>query len=251
MRRRVVEWRWDEPEAQAVFAEWVGFPTQAETGLEVDRIEALAGRAPPARVLDVGCGQGRQTLELARRGYAVVGIDVAASFLAEARAAAQREWLAVELRLLPAADLTDADAYDLVLAFNHTLGFLAHGELVAHLTRLRIAVKPAGLLLLKLAGPRVPPGHPRQESRSWAERDGRFILSHHVVEDGYRTETSILIDTHQGEIVEFRERQRALTLAEVEAALSGAGFRQVASFADLAQSPATDRQFGVFLCRKD
>src|SRR5688572_28458853 len=114
MRRRVVDWRWDEPEAQAVFAEWVGFPTQEETGLEVDRIEALAGLAPPARVLDVGCGQGRQTLELARRGYAVVGIDVAASFLAEAEAAAQRERLAVELRQLPAADLTESDAYDLV-----------------------------------------------------------------------------------------------------------------------------------------
>lgn len=61
------------------------------------RIEAqLAGQDPhgevrfveryaPASVLDAGCGTGRVAIELARRGYDVVGADVSGSMLATAR----------------------------------------------------------------------------------------------------------------------------------------------------------------------
>jgi S-adenosylmethionine-dependent methyltransferase len=38
--------------------------------------------APPARVLDLGCGQGTQALRLARRGYEVAGVDASAELLA-------------------------------------------------------------------------------------------------------------------------------------------------------------------------
>jgi SAM-dependent methyltransferase len=39
----------------------------------------------PASVLDAGCGTGRVAIELARRGVAVVGVDVDVSMLAAAR----------------------------------------------------------------------------------------------------------------------------------------------------------------------
>src|SRR5687767_5003140 len=41
-----------------------------------------------ARVLDVPCGNGRLTFELANRGYRVTGVDIAEEFIEEARAAA-------------------------------------------------------------------------------------------------------------------------------------------------------------------
>lgn len=251
MQRTVVEWRWEDPASQAVFSEWVGFPSAEATAAEVDRVEALVGLRPPARVLDAGCGTGRQTVELAARGYAVVGIDVAAAYVAQARAAAEARRLAVDFRVQRGSELVEEAAFDLVLAFNHTLGFMDDAELARHLRRLRAALKPAGTFLLTLAGPTIAPGRERHESRTWAERDGRFILSHHLLEGGYRTETSIVIDPERSEIVEFRERQRAFALDGILALLRTAGFGQIDCFADLDGAAATPGAFGVFRCRRE
>jgi len=54
---------------------------------EADLVDQLVG-APGARVLDAGCGTGRVAIELARRGYGTVGVDVDGDLLSRARAKA-------------------------------------------------------------------------------------------------------------------------------------------------------------------
>ena len=59
------------------------FEALAQTGQDVhgeaDFIEQLVPR--PESVLDAGCGTGRVAIELARRGCAVVGVDIDRSML--------------------------------------------------------------------------------------------------------------------------------------------------------------------------
>lgn len=55
-----------------------------------------------ARILDVGCGAGSNSLFLARAGYRVTGIDLAEGAIAAARARAARAGLAVEFRVADA-----------------------------------------------------------------------------------------------------------------------------------------------------
>jgi SAM-dependent methyltransferase len=79
---------------QQLFAELHGGLSQQAPGSDASTLRALAQvpYLPPApRILDVGCGPGRQTLALARAtGGHVTGVDTEPSFLAqlEARAAA-------------------------------------------------------------------------------------------------------------------------------------------------------------------
>jgi len=63
---------------------------------EVDFVIEELGIAPGSRVLDMGCGTGRHSVELARRGYAVTGVDQSARMLAEARAAANQAGVEAE-----------------------------------------------------------------------------------------------------------------------------------------------------------
>jgi SAM-dependent methyltransferase len=62
--------------------------------------------APPARVLDLGCGAGRTTIALHRMGYRIVGIDLATALLDAARQLAPD----VDVRTMDASALTFGDA---------------------------------------------------------------------------------------------------------------------------------------------
>ena len=68
--------------------------------------EILVGHMKPGgRVLDIGCGAGREALGLARLGFQVVGIDIAPQMVEAARANAQQEGLAITFRVQSVTDL--------------------------------------------------------------------------------------------------------------------------------------------------
>lgn len=78
---------------------------------------ALLGLLPACegrRVLDLACGQGRVSRELARRGAAVVGIDVSAALLERARAAEARRPVGIGYVLADAArpDTLPGETFD-------------------------------------------------------------------------------------------------------------------------------------------
>ncbi|MBF0229577.1 MAG: class I SAM-dependent methyltransferase [Desulfamplus sp.] len=69
--------------------------TQGTIG-ECDFIEQEIDKNRQIRILDIGCGTGRHSIEMAKRGYEVVGIDLSESLLQKAREKASH--LEIELR---------------------------------------------------------------------------------------------------------------------------------------------------------
>jgi len=110
---------------------------------EADLIDALAG-GPPGRILDAGCGTGRVAVELARRGYDTVGVDVDAGMLAQAqRKAPDLDWRLLDL----AVDSPPDGEFDVVVAAGNVLIFVQLGTEAAVVASLAAALRPGGLLV--------------------------------------------------------------------------------------------------------
>jgi len=95
-----------------------------------DRILDLVLRErTPGDALDVGCGTGFLSFELAARGYRVTGIDFAPSMLAEARRKAAERAVAIRFEHGDAEQLTfPSQSFDLVIT-RHVLWTLPHPDM--------------------------------------------------------------------------------------------------------------------------
>jgi ubiquinone/menaquinone biosynthesis C-methylase UbiE len=94
-----------------------------------DRIlDLVVGGRGTLDALDVGCGTGFLSLELAGRGHRVTGVDFAPQMLAEARKKAAAQGLAVRFEEGDAEQLRFAEgSFDLVMT-RHVLWTLPHPE---------------------------------------------------------------------------------------------------------------------------
>jgi len=79
---------------------------------EVDFLLDELHLPPGSSVLDVGCGTGRHAIELAKRGYAVTGLDLSSEMLSRAAAAAKAENVHVEWIRSNATQFTLPERYD-------------------------------------------------------------------------------------------------------------------------------------------
>jgi SAM-dependent methyltransferase len=82
---------------------------------EVDFIEREISFNKKCCILDIGCGTGRHSLELARRGYSVTGIDLSPDMIGKAKALALKETLKIDFQVRDARDFNFEGAFDLAI----------------------------------------------------------------------------------------------------------------------------------------
>jgi len=115
---------------------------------EVDFLVEVLGLSPGASILDVGCGTGRHSVELARRGYDVTGIDISSGMLNLAKERAKEADVEVNFEQTNAAEFEPSKEYDAVIclcegAFG-LLGSKDHpiGQPLSILSRVSSSLKP-------------------------------------------------------------------------------------------------------------
>lgn len=132
--------REDVPRGAEYDAQWERL---AAAGESIHGEADFIGRFDPATVLDAGCGTGRVAIELARRGVDVVGVDLDARMLTEARRKApDLTWIEADL-----GDVSLARTFDVVALAGNVMIFLQPGsetEVVANLAR---HLAPDGVLI--------------------------------------------------------------------------------------------------------
>jgi len=82
---------------------------------ECNFIESEIGFDKALKILDVGCGTGRHSIELAKRGYNISGIDLSDSLLSRAREKALRAGVRIEFLNLDARNLPFNSEFDVAI----------------------------------------------------------------------------------------------------------------------------------------
>lgn len=148
-----------------------GFEDRAETWIQWARWpldaywfyrDAFFELLPPAprRTLEVGCGEGRVSRDLAARGYNVVGIDTSQTLIAAARAEGG-EFVVGRAEKLPFPDAS----FELVVAYNSLMDVDEMPEAVAEIGRI---LEQGGALCACIT-------HPMIDSGRWSDQD-TFVI---------------------------------------------------------------------------
>ena len=124
---------------------WTRAIPPALTLADVDFLEKTFDVRPGSRLLDVPCGNGRHSIELARRGYHVTGVDLSDEFLAAARAELDADWRKGDMRELE----LEPSTFDGAFCFGNSFGYLDHAGVTAFLSALAGALKPVAKLVIE------------------------------------------------------------------------------------------------------
>ncbi|HTR52537.1 MAG TPA: methyltransferase domain-containing protein [Kofleriaceae bacterium] len=194
--------------------------TQAEAEFVIDTMNLASG----AQVLDVGCGYGRHAMELAARGFHVVGLDLSTPLLVRGGEEAHRRGLTINFIRGDMRELDFENQFDGAYCVFSTFGYFDDETNKKALVNIARALKPGGKVLIEILNrDYVIADLP---TRVWWEGDGCVVLEE--VELNYfssriQVNRSVVFD--DGRQVEQEISVRAYSLHEVGKLMHAAGFR--------------------------
>jgi SAM-dependent methyltransferase len=208
----------------------------SSTGLQVEQVTRMLGVAPPARVLDLCCGLGRHSLELARQGFQVTGVDRTAFYLDRARQQAQHDGLNVEFVQDDMRRFCRPDAFDVVVNLYTSFGYFENpAEDRRVLVNMHRSLRPGGRLAMEMMGKEVLARIFRE--RDWREEGGVIWLEERKVSKDWTWIDCRWILLQGDKRREFRISHRLYSAAELTALLKDCGFRAVDIHGDLGGAP--------------
>lgn len=206
--------------------------TKREADFLIKALHCDAG----SHLLDVPCGNGRLSLELAGRGYRVTGIDIAEEFITEARASVmgttdqppataggsdsppQVEFLLGDMR-----HIAGAGVYDGAFCFGNSFGFLAYADMESFLSGVARALKPGARFVIEtgMAAESIIPKFEAEASHQI--EDIRLTIREQYLAEESCVDTEYVFEQN-GQTESRLAKHWIYTTAEIRRMLERAGF---------------------------
>lgn len=152
----------------------VSMPSARQIARQCDFIESRLALKPGGTILDVGCGLGLQAIELTRRGYLVVGLDLSLPMLSRAADEAQDQGFRINFLHADMREMNFDGAFDAVMCIGTTFGYFDDDANRALVERLYRALRPKGKLLLEVVNRDFVVKN--QPNLVWFEGDGCVVM---------------------------------------------------------------------------
>jgi SAM-dependent methyltransferase len=214
-----------------------GRVSEEETWKDVDFICDVLDLHEGAKVLDLFCGTGRHSLELARRGYLSTGIELNPGYLELGKQSSKGIANAPKFIQGDVRYVDFGEGYDAVIVMFQSFGYFSDREDISVLSKIFDALKPKGRFLIEIL------------NRDWILKN--FVEIQENIIDGIRviekrefdvltSRNNFVIQRHEKDgIVTKVGSWRMYSAHEIKNILEGIGFRLVGGYSNLEKEPLT------------
>lgn len=200
---------------------------------EVDFIEEIGLLKPNDYVLDLMCGYGRHTLELAKRGYNVIAVDNSCEYIHEVNSKSLEGGLNVSAFCSNVTQMELTTDFDMAICMGNSFAFFCEEEAVAILQTLSNHLRSGGKFLINtwmIAEIAI---------RHFKEKDWFYLDEFTYLTDNAfyfhpsRIETDHVLIDKSGNIESIKGVDYIFTISELKSLFERTGFR----FIDIYSTP--------------
>lgn len=224
-----------------------------DTNRQVDFLVEKLGLKSGAKILDLACGFGRHSLELARRGFDVTGVDITPDYIDFAKKTAEKEKLNARFICSDIRKVDFENEFDAVLNMaDGAVGYLENDE--ENLKIFKVvsrALKIGGKHFMDIMNADYADSH--FPCKLWDAGEKCLTLSNFE----WNSETRILLygqlDYPYGEPLPKPEMTegnpiRLYSLGEVEKIFSSLGMKVRESYSDFSGKPSSENGIQLMVC---
>lgn len=196
---------------------------------EVDFLEKEIGFNHSVQILDIGCGTGRHSIELAKRGYRVTGIDLSKNMIDRAIEKAKTENVNIDFKIADARDFHFETKFDLIIMLcEGGFSLMETDEMnFAILRNAAEALAPEGKFNFTCLNALFPLYHSVKElvdNGIFGTHEGNFDIMQ------FRDFSTYTFNDDDGNPMELKCNERYFTPSEITFMLKQLGFRKVDIF---------------------
>jgi D-alanine-D-alanine ligase len=216
---------------------------------EVDLFLDILKPDKESRILDLCCGQGRHSLEMARRGFVnVEGLDRSRYLIRKAKAKAKEENLPVRFREGDARNLPyPSDTFDFVMIVGNSFGYFDNpNDDVRILREVFRVLKPYGKVLLDLADGDYFSKNYQKMSWEWIDKKRLVCRERELSSDKTRLiSREIIIHVEKGVIADRFYAERLYSRELIGKVLEEVGFTEITFHTEILTNSQRSQDLGM------
>ena len=219
------------------------------TSQEIDYFTKLLDLKSDDSILDLCCGQGRHTIELARRGFQnVEGLDRSRYLIKKARATARKNNINCRFREGDARNLPyKADSFNAILLLGNSFGYFESiSDDLKVLKQVHKALKPWGKLFIDLTDGEYLKANYQPRSWEWIDKELFVCRERSLSLDKQRLiSREVITHVNKGVLVDQFYAERLYSEQKIADLLKNAGFSDITLHGTIKPESQRDQDLGM------